>query len=94
MLESILNREVLSAAAIYCFGSQKSELIINFIDRTFINISQLSRARFSLVSCTCPCHNKSQYFYAMRTAYTLARWLHFNIISIQFLGCPTQPKCH
>jgi hypothetical protein len=98
-LESIVNRATPSAVAIYGFGPQKSEFISNVIDRTDIEISQpgcpqLQQLLFPVVTCTFPRHYKFKYFCAMRTAYALARWLHFHILSIQCAGCPTQPNSH
>jgi hypothetical protein len=78
-LETVLHREVSSAVAIYCFGSQKTNFIICLIDPTVIDISQLScpeLADISLpaISCTFACH-KSKHVCVMRTAYSLAQWL-------------------
>ena len=50
MLESILNREVTSAAAIYCLGSQKSEFIFNLIDRKVFSVNQLIFSQFAEVA--------------------------------------------
>jgi len=91
--------EASSAVAIYCFGPQKTQFISGFIDRTVIDITQLGcppLADISLpgISCIFACHNKSRHVCALRTAYSLAQWLNFYILSLQYAKCPTQPAYH
>ena len=40
-LETVLHREALSAVAIYCFGSPKTQFISSLIERIIIDITQL-----------------------------------------------------
>lgn len=98
-LETVLRREVSSAVAIYCFGHQKTNFIASLIERTVIDITQLGcpeLADISLpaISCTFACHNKSRHVCAMRTAYSLAQWLDYYILSLQYAKCPSQPGYH
>jgi len=98
-LESVLHREASSAVAHYCIGSQKTQFIIGINDRTVIHIIQLGcppLANISLpgISCTFACHNKSIHFCALRKAYSLAQWLNFCILSLQYAKCPSQPAYH
>ena len=98
-LETVLNREASSAVAIYCFGPKKSAFISNLIDRTVIDIAQLGCPRaaditFPGISCTFPCHKGLNNVCAMRSAHSMAQWLHFHILSLQYAVCPIQPACH
>jgi len=94
----LLHCEVSSAIAIHCFGPQKTNFISGLIDRTVIDISQLGcpeLADISLpaISCTFACH-KSIHVCALRTAYSLAQWLNYYILSLQYAKCPPQPGYH
>ena len=98
-LETVLHREVSSAVAIYCFGPQKTNFISGLIDRTVIDITQLGcpeLADISLpaITCTFACHNKSKHVCALRTAYSLAQWLNYYMLSLQYAKCPPQPGYH
>jgi hypothetical protein len=92
----VLQREASSAVAIYCFGPQKTAFISNLIDRTVIDITQLrcphfANIRFATISCTFACHNKLKHACALQSAYSIAQWLHFHILSHQYTNCPLQP---
>jgi hypothetical protein len=98
-LETLLHRETSSAVAIYCFGPQKTAFISGLIDRTVTDITllgcpELSDIIFPTISCTFACHNNSKYVCALRSAYSLAQWLNFSILSLQYAKCPPQPECH
>ena len=98
-LETVLQREASSAVAIYCFGPQKSAFISHLIDRTVIDITQLGCPQLadislSTISCTFACHNKSKHVCALQSAHSIAQWLHFHILSLQYARCPLQPTCH
>ena len=98
-LETVLRREASSAVAIYCFGPQKTQFISSLIERTVIDITQLGCppvADISLpgINCTFACHNKLRHVCALRTAYSLAQWLNFYTLSLQYAKCPTQPAFH
>jgi hypothetical protein len=98
-VETVLYREASSAVPIYCFGPQKTHFISSLIERTVIDITQLGCppiAEISLpsISCTFACHNKSKHVGALRTAYTLAQWLKFYMLSTEYAKCPTQPAFH
>jgi hypothetical protein len=97
-LENILHREASSAVAIYWFGTQKTPFISNVIERTVIDITQLGCPQledicFLTISCKIACHNKSKYTCSLRLTHSLAQWLHFDILSIQYAGCLLQPRC-
>jgi hypothetical protein len=98
-LETVLHREASSAVAIYCFGPQKTHFVSSLIERTVIDITQLGCpliAEISLptISCTFACHNKSKHVCALRTAYTLAQWLNFYMLSTEYAKCRIQPTFH
>jgi hypothetical protein len=98
-LETVLHREASSTVAIYCFGPQKTEFISGLIDHTVIDItqlrcSQLADINLPAISCTFACHNKSKHFCSLQTAYSLAQWLIFYTLSMQYANCPPQPAYH
>jgi len=98
-LENALHLEASSAVAIYCFGPQKTAFITSLTNRTVIYITQLEcpqLADISLptISCMFACHNKSKHVCALRSAYLLAQWLKFYILSLQYANCPPQPAYH
>jgi len=98
-LETMLHRETSSVVAIYSFGLQKTEFISGLLDRTVIDITQLGcppLADISLpgIRCMFACHNKSRLACALRTAYSIAEWLHLDILILQNGRCPTQPAFH
>ena len=98
-LETVLQREASLAVAIYCFGPRKSAFISDLIDRTVIDITQLGcppaiNITFPTITCTFPCHGRFNHVCAMRSAYSMAQWLHFRILSLQYAVCPLQPSCH
>ena len=98
-LETVLHREASLAVAIYCFGPQKTQFISGLIDHTVIDITQLGCPPLADIilpgiSCTFACHNKSRHVCALRTANSLAQWLHFYILILQYGKCPTQPAYH
>jgi len=81
----LLHREVSSAVAIYCFGPQKTNFISGLIDRT-VDITQLGCPELTdislpAISCMFACH-KSKHVCALRTAYSLAQWLNYYILSL------------
>jgi 3-polyprenyl-4-hydroxybenzoate decarboxylase len=84
-LETVLHRAVSLVVAIYCFGHQKTNFISSLIERTVIDITQLScpeLADISLptISCTFACHNKSKYVCALRAAYSLVSGSTFTFL--------------
>jgi hypothetical protein len=94
----LLQREVSSAVAMYCFGPQKTNIISSLIDRTIIDISQLGCpevADISLhaISCTFACH-KSKHVCALQTAYSLNQLLNYYLLSLQYAKCPAQAAIH
>jgi hypothetical protein len=98
-LETVLHHEASSAVATYCFRPQKTHFISGLTERTVIDITQLGcppLAEISVpaISCTFACHNKSKHVCALRTAYSLAQWLNFYILSLQYAKCPAQPAFH
>jgi len=98
-LENVVHSEASSAVAIYCFGALKTEFISSLINRTVIDITQLgcppiADIKLSTISCTFACHNKSKHVCALRTAYSVAQWLHFYTVSLQYVSCPAQPAYH
>jgi hypothetical protein len=97
-LETVLHREVSSAVVIYCFEPQKTNFISCLIDRTVIDITQLGcpeldEISLPAISCTFACH-KSKHVCALRTAYSLAQWLSYYILSLQYAKCPPQLGYH
>ena len=97
-LEAVLHREVSSAVAIYCFGPVKTEFISSLTNRTVIYITQqgcpsIADTNLSAISCTFACH-KSKHVCALRSAYSVAQWLHFYTISLKYVSCPSQPAYH
>jgi hypothetical protein len=38
------------------------------------------------------CYNKSKQACTLHSAYSLAQWLHFHILSLQYTKCPLQPN--
>ena len=98
-LESVVHREASSAVAIYLFGPQKTQFISGLIERTVIDITllgcpQLIDIGLSALRCTFACHDKSKDTCALRAAYSLAQWLNFHILSLQYAKCPPQPVFH
>jgi hypothetical protein len=96
-LETVLHRGTSSAVAINCFGPQETAFISGLIDRTVTDITQLrcpklADTSFSTIRCTFACH-KSKYVCALRSAYSLAQSLKFNILSVQYAMFPPQPEC-
>ena len=97
-LETVLHRDVPSAVASYCFRPQKTNFISGLIDRIVIDITQLGCPELPdislpAISCTFACH-KSKHVCAWRTAYLLAQWLNYYILSLQYAKCPPQPGYH
>jgi hypothetical protein len=97
-LQIVLHREISSNATVYCFGHKKTYFISGLINRTVIDITQLGCPELAEVSvpnisCTFACH-KSRHVSALRTAYTLAYWLNFYILSLQYVMCQPQPGFH
>jgi len=95
-LVTVVHREASSAVAIYFFRPQKSQFINGLVERTVVDIAQLgcpppTEIRQPALSCTFPCHDKSEHNCALRTAYSLAKWLNFHIVSVQYAKCPPQP---
>jgi hypothetical protein len=95
----VLHREASSAVVIYCFGPQKSQFISGLMDCTVIDITQLgcpplADIRLQGISCTFACHNMFRHVCALGTAYSLAQWLKFHILNLQYAKCPTQPAYH
>jgi hypothetical protein len=97
-LESVLHREVSSVVVIYCFGHQKTNFISGLINRTVdiiqLGCHELADINLPAISCTFACHNKSKHVCALRTAYSLAQWLKYYILSLQYAKCPPQPGYH
>ena len=96
-LEIVVHREASSAFGIYCFGPQKTQFIMGIIERTVIYITQLGCPPLTDISlpaiiCTFTCHNMSKRVCALRTAYTLALWLNFHILTLEYAKCPPQPR--
>jgi hypothetical protein len=90
-LETMLYREASSALAIYCYGPQKTKFISALIQRTVIDITQLGcpdleDMRLPAISCTFACH-KSKNICALRTSYSLAQWLDYYTLSLQYVKC-------
>ena len=97
-LEAVLYREA-SAVALYCFGPVKTEFISIIINHTVIDITQLgcpsiTDINMSAISCRFACYNKSKNVCALRSAYSIAQWLHNYTISLQYVTCPAQPAYH
>ena len=97
-LENVVHCEASSAAAIYCFGPLKTEIINSLINRAVIDITQLgcppiAEINLSTISCTFACH-KSKHVCALRIAYSVVQWLHFYALSLQYVSCPAQPTYH
>jgi hypothetical protein len=97
-LETVLHREVSSAVALYCFGPQKTNFISGLIDRTVIDITQVALHQPTLV---CPPSavrfrviTSPNLFCALRTVYSLAQWLKYYILSLQYAKCPPEPGYH
>jgi len=93
----LVHREAPSAVAVYFFGLQKTQFISGLIERT-VHITQLgcpplTDISIPALSCTVTCH-KSKRICALRTAYSLAQWLNFHILSLQCAKCPPQPVFH
>jgi len=97
-LETVLHCEASSSVAIYCFRHQKTQFISCLMDRTVIDITQLECPPLcdkclAGISCAFACQ-KFRQVCALRTAYSLAQWLNFHILSLQYAKCPTQPAYH
>jgi hypothetical protein len=76
----------------------RKQTTIGLIDRIVIDISQLrcpELADISLpaISCKFACH-KSKYVCALRTAYSLAHFLKYYILILQYAKCPAQSAFH
>ena len=94
-LATVLHSEASSAVAIYCYGPQKSKFISELIQRTVIYIthlgcSDLEDMLLPAISYTFACHNKSKLVCALRTAYSIAQWLNYYTLSVQYTKCPPQ----
>ena len=97
--ENVLHREGSSAIAIYCIGPVKTEFISSLINHTVINSTQLEyppivNIILSAIICTFACHIKSKRVYALLSAYSVAQWLHFYTLILQYVSCPAQPTYH
>jgi hypothetical protein len=97
-LETVLHREASSAVAFYCYVPQKTKFISELIQRTVIDIGQLGcpdleDMRLPTISCMFACH-KSKHVCALRTAYSLAQWLNYYTLSLQYVKCSPQPAFH
>ena len=95
-LETVLHREASSAVAMYCFGPQKTQFISSLYERTVIYITQLGCPPIADIilpgiNCTFAWHNTFRHACALRTAYSLAQWLNFCTLSLQYAKCPSQP---
>jgi hypothetical protein len=78
---------------------QKTKFIRELIQRTVIDIGQLGcpgleDVRLPAISCTFACHNKYKHVCALRAAYSLAQWLNYYTLSLQYVKCPPQPEFH
>ena len=88
-LETVLHREASSAVAIYGVRPQKTQFISSLIERAVIDITQLgcppiADISLSGINCTFACHNKFRHVCALRTAYSLAQWLNFYTLILQY----------
>ena len=98
-LETVLYREASSTVVIYCYGAQKTKFISELIQPTVIYITQLGcpdleDMSLPAISCRFACHNKSKLVCALRTAYSLAQWLNYCRLGLQYTKCPPQPASH
>jgi len=76
----------------------RKNFISGLIDRTVTDITQLGSPELADISlppitCTFACH-KSKHVCALRTAYSLAQWLNYYILSLQYAKYPPQPGYH
>ena len=97
-LKTVLYSEASSAVAINCFGPVKTELSSGLIDSTVIDITQvgcpqITDISLSAIGCTFACH-KSKNVCALPSAYSVAQWLHFYTLSLQYVSCSAQPAYH
>jgi hypothetical protein len=88
-----------TAVAIYCFGPKKTQFISGPMYRKVIDINHLgcpplADISVQAISCTFACHNKFRNICALRTAFSLAQWLNFHILNLQYAKFPTQPAYH
>jgi len=60
------------------------------IDITQLGCPELVDISLPAISFTFACH-KSKHVCALRTAYSLAQWLNYYIVSLQYAKCPPQP---
>jgi len=86
---------LLQSTALTC----KTEFISSLINHTVIIISQLKYAPIvninrSALSCMFACHIKSKHVCALRSAYSVAQWLHIYTLSLQYVSCLAQPTYH
>ena len=75
----------------YIISSLRKQFISGLMDRTVIDITQIGcppLADISVqgISCTFACH-KVRHVCALRTAYSLAQWLNFHILILQYAKC-------
>jgi len=91
-LGTVVRREVSSRLAVRCSGPQKTQFISGLTERTDIDVTQLGCPPLADIilpglSCTFACH-RYKHVCTMRTAYSLAQWLNFLILSLQYaLSC-------
>ena len=64
------------------------------IDITQLGCPELADISLPAITCTFACHNKSKHVCALRTAYSLAQWLNYYMLSLQYAKCPPQPGYH
>ena len=90
---------VTSGITVYCFGPHKAQFISGLIHRKFIDINQLvcpplADITVPGISCTFECYKRFSKVCALRTAFSLAQWLNFHIITLQYAKWPTQHAYH
>jgi hypothetical protein len=95
-LETVVHREASSGVAIYCFRPQ---FISGFMERTVNDITQvgcppLTDISLPAISCTFACHDEYKLVCGLRTPFSLAQWLNFHILSLQYAKCPPLPVFH
>ena len=69
------------------------QFVSGLLDRTVIiqlGCPELADIRLARISCTFACH-RYKHVCALRTASSLAQWLNFYTLSVQYAKCPPQP---
>src|SRR5215469_1995316 len=71
---------------------RKQNLLV--IDIAHLGCPDLKDMRQPATNCTFASHNTSKLVSVLRTAYSVAQWLEYYTLRLQYVKCPPQPAFH